>query len=483
MMLLHSRRLPTACGKKLAWLQAPTQHSVKRFRHRQDSGLEALCCWDNVSLDLIVPSVMNPEGRLHHQPIPYVMDPEGRLHQQSSPSLIDPEGRLHQQPSPSLMDPEGRLHQRPSPSLMDPEGRLHQQPSPSLIDPEGRLHQRPSPSLMDPEGRLHQRPSPSLMDPEGRLHQRPSPSLMDPEGRLHQQPSPSLMDPEGRLHQQPSPSLMDPEGRLHQQPSPSLMDPEGRLHQQPSPSLMDPEGRLHQQPSPSLMDPEGRLHQQPSPSLMDPEGRLHQQPSPSLMDPEGRLHQQPSPSLMDSYDAPYEWNFRDPDPRRRPLDAEASSVLRSKPTASNKIFPILCKSVPSSLPQTLETFDNSEGKLTTGTQNQKPQKRKPGRPPKPKGDKQHLMSKKIPKIWEFISSLLHDPTTCPSVVEWQDKENGIFRFVDPQKAGKLWGAVKNNPYMNYEKMSRAMRYHYTTEALEMVKSKRLVYKFGIKARV
>jgi len=53
-----------------------------------------------------------------------------------------------------------------------------------------------------------------------------------------------------------------------------------------------------------------------------------------------------------------------------------------------------------------------------------------------------------------------------------------------------WGRMKSNrsEEMNYEKMSRAMRYHYGCERqgrkghLAMVKEKRLYYKFGELAR-
>ena len=38
--------------------------------------------------------------------------------------------------------------------------------------------------------------------------------------------------------------------------------------------------------------------------------------------------------------------------------------------------------------------------------------------------------------------------------------------------------VKKNPAMNYEKLSRAMRYYYRNKEIEMVKGERLTYKFG-----
>ena len=38
--------------------------------------------------------------------------------------------------------------------------------------------------------------------------------------------------------------------------------------------------------------------------------------------------------------------------------------------------------------------------------------------------------------------------------------------------------MKKNPAMNYEKLSRAMRYYYRNKEIEMVKGERLTYKFG-----
>jgi len=43
---------------------------------------------------------------------------------------------------------------------------------------------------------------------------------------------------------------------------------------------------------------------------------------------------------------------------------------------------------------------------------------------------------------------------------------------------KLWGSKKDNIDMNYEKLSRAMRYYYKSQVLLPVYGKRLVYKFG-----
>ena len=42
---------------------------------------------------------------------------------------------------------------------------------------------------------------------------------------------------------------------------------------------------------------------------------------------------------------------------------------------------------------------------------------------------------------------------------------------------QLWGIKKNKPNMNYEKLSRALRYYYDGDMICKVHNKRFVYKF------
>lgn len=56
----------------------------------------------------------------------------------------------------------------------------------------------------------------------------------------------------------------------------------------------------------------------------------------------------------------------------------------------------------------------------------------------------------------------------------------LFRFVKPDEVAKLWGKMKQNDNMTFEKFSRAMRYHYKQAVLVSVPTARLVYQFGYK---
>ena len=69
----------------------------------------------------------------------------------------------------------------------------------------------------------------------------------------------------------------------------------------------------------------------------------------------------------------------------------------------------------------------------------------------------HSLDKGHGKLWEFIRDLLLNPLTNPSLIRWERREDGIFKFIQSDKVAKMWGERKQNPRMTYEKLSRAMR--------------------------
>ncbi|MGH0140124.1 UNVERIFIED_CONTAM: hypothetical protein FKN15_008858 [Acipenser sinensis] len=85
-------------------------------------------------------------------------------------------------------------------------------------------------------------------------------------------------------------------------------------------------------------------------------------------------------------------------------------------------------------------------------------------------------------LWEFIRDILLNPERNPDLIKWEDRTEGVFRFLKSEAVAQLWGKKKNNSSMTYEKLSRAMRYYYKREILERVDGRRLVYKFGRNAR-
>ena len=66
-------------------------------------------------------------------------------------------------------------------------------------------------------------------------------------------------------------------------------------------------------------------------------------------------------------------------------------------------------------------------------------------------------SVKSQHLWEFIFDLLNNPTYNPQVLKWENQREGVFRFIQSETIAQLWGNLKNNENMTYEKLSRAMR--------------------------
>ena len=61
-------------------------------------------------------------------------------------------------------------------------------------------------------------------------------------------------------------------------------------------------------------------------------------------------------------------------------------------------------------------------------------------------------------LWEFVREMLKDSACNPSLIKWEDKAEGVFRFMQSEMVAKKWGEKKRNPGMTYEKLSRAMRW-------------------------
>ncbi|KAL1129607.1 hypothetical protein AAG570_012552 [Ranatra chinensis] len=81
-------------------------------------------------------------------------------------------------------------------------------------------------------------------------------------------------------------------------------------------------------------------------------------------------------------------------------------------------------------------------------------------------------------LWDFLQQLLNDPMQrYTSYIAWKNREAGVFKIVDPPGLAKLWGIQKNHLSMNYDKMSRALRYYYRVNILRKVQGERHCYQF------
>ena len=85
-------------------------------------------------------------------------------------------------------------------------------------------------------------------------------------------------------------------------------------------------------------------------------------------------------------------------------------------------------------------------------------------------------------LWEFLSELLNDPSRQSDpkpIVRWIDMNTYTFQILDTGRLSSLWGQQKNRGTMNYEKLSRALRYYKKVGIIEKATGKRLTYKYAI----
>ncbi|KAG7463551.1 hypothetical protein MATL_G00177650 [Megalops atlanticus] len=79
------------------------------------------------------------------------------------------------------------------------------------------------------------------------------------------------------------------------------------------------------------------------------------------------------------------------------------------------------------------------------------------------------------QLWQFLLELLTD-RDARDCISWVGDE-GEFKLNLPELVAHKWGQRKNKPTMNYEKLSRALRYYYDGDMICKVQGKRFVYKF------
>ncbi|XP_040580915.1 uncharacterized protein [Lepeophtheirus salmonis] len=175
----------------------------------------------------------------------------------------------------------------------------------------------------------------------------------------------------------------------------------------------------------------------------------------------------------------------------RPPGLVASSTSSMKQAIIEPSTPLSCSSLsqnPSSVyinkdrksPSRIVSENEIEVEDHTLNDKTKRYRGKRGRPRK------HKTKVPLPPLYVFIRNLIHNDAYNPRVLSWVNESKGIFKVNQTAEYAQTWGKMKRNrsEEMNYEKMSRAMRYHYGSEKqgrkghLAMVKEKRLVYQFG-----
>ncbi|XP_030829346.1 ETS translocation variant 1 isoform X1 [Strongylocentrotus purpuratus] len=79
------------------------------------------------------------------------------------------------------------------------------------------------------------------------------------------------------------------------------------------------------------------------------------------------------------------------------------------------------------------------------------------------------------QLWQFLVTLLEDQSNG-AFIAWTGR--GLeFKLIDPEEVARRWGIQKNRPAMNYDKLSRSLRYYYEKGIMQKVAGERYVYKF------
>ena len=78
-------------------------------------------------------------------------------------------------------------------------------------------------------------------------------------------------------------------------------------------------------------------------------------------------------------------------------------------------------------------------------------------------------------LWQFLLELLLNEE-YKEIITWTN-DDGEFKLVNAEEVAKLWGQRKNKNNMNYDKLSRALRYYYDKNIIKKVLGQKFVYRF------
>ncbi|CAH8539391.1 unnamed protein product [Dicrocoelium dendriticum] len=79
------------------------------------------------------------------------------------------------------------------------------------------------------------------------------------------------------------------------------------------------------------------------------------------------------------------------------------------------------------------------------------------------------------QLWQFLVALLDDSKSS-HLISWTGRTLE-FKLNEPEEVARLWGIQKNRPAMNYDKLSRSLRYYYEKGIMQKVSGERYVYRF------
>nr|XP_018903089.1 PREDICTED: ETS domain-containing protein Elk-3-like [Bemisia tabaci] len=78
-------------------------------------------------------------------------------------------------------------------------------------------------------------------------------------------------------------------------------------------------------------------------------------------------------------------------------------------------------------------------------------------------------------LWQFLLEILKSEKFY-NIIRWTNSR-GEFKLIDAEEVARMWGLRKNKTNMNYDKLSRALRYYYQKNIIQKVLGQKFVYRF------
>ena len=80
-----------------------------------------------------------------------------------------------------------------------------------------------------------------------------------------------------------------------------------------------------------------------------------------------------------------------------------------------------------------------------------------------------------PELWSFFLDLLTNKDQYP-MIQWVNSDVAEFAILNNESVAQMWGRMKNKAKMNYDTMSRAIRYYYNQGII--AKGNNMMFKYN-----
>ena len=81
----------------------------------------------------------------------------------------------------------------------------------------------------------------------------------------------------------------------------------------------------------------------------------------------------------------------------------------------------------------------------------------------------------VVQLWQFLLDMLLTPEKN-FMIQWTGNDYE-FTILQPDDIAAMWGERKGKPRMNYDKLSRGLRYYYSKGIMDKIPGKKLTFKF------